>query len=213
MANQLNSGSLDTLKVGQTLLTKVFKTKREGMVQIEIAEKVSNPNSTSALGEGFTTFYSFANGGTGKPRRFWNPIEAIYLEAMLDIENLDIENGEYVLDPETGKEYMDLNILNPTAYINPQTGEAVKLRMRGRVIETVEGKQYDIDNQRYKVNPSTKDPVLHDGNYIYNKNQILFVQDISDDLVLPHIFLTADTVKSTSAVKEDVIESMDLNML
>ena len=49
MANQLKSGTLDTLKTGQTLLTKVYKTKKEGMVQIEIAEKVSNPNATSAL--------------------------------------------------------------------------------------------------------------------------------------------------------------------
>ena len=43
MANQLNSGTLDTLKTGQTLLTKVIKTKKDGMVQIELAEKISNP--------------------------------------------------------------------------------------------------------------------------------------------------------------------------
>ena len=92
MANALNSGTLDTLKTGQTLLTKVYKTKKEGMVQIEIAEKVSNPNATSALGDGFQTFYSFSNGSTGKPRRFWDPVEAIYLETMLQIPNLDIEN-------------------------------------------------------------------------------------------------------------------------
>ena len=215
MANQLNSGTLDTLKTGQTLLTKVIKTKKDGMVQIELAEKISNPNATSALGEGFQTFYSFANGSTGKPRRFWDPIEAIYLETMLQITNLDIENGVYALNPDTGKEEMELNILNPTAYVNPQTGETVELRMRGRIIETVEGREYDVDNNRYKINPSTKDPVLHGGNYIYNKNQILFVQDISDDLVLPHVFLASDTVSVTSKVEndEEVIEETDLSMI
>ena len=215
MANQLNSGSLDTLKTGQTLLTRVIKTKKDGMVQIELAEKISNPNATSALGEGFQTFYSFSNGSSGNPRRFWDPVEAIYLETMLQIPNLDIENGVYTLNPDTGKEEMELNILNPTAYVNPQTGEAVELRMRGRVIETTEGKQYDVDNERYKINPSTKDPVLHGGNHIYNKNQILFVQDISDDLVLPHVFLASDTVSVTSKVEndEEVIEAVDLSMI
>ena len=29
MANQLNSGTLDALKTGQTLLTKVIKTKKD----------------------------------------------------------------------------------------------------------------------------------------------------------------------------------------
>lgn len=215
MANQLNSGTLDALKTGQTLLTKVIKTKKDGMVQIELAEKISNPNAVSALGEGFQTFYSFANGSTGKPRRFWDPIEAIYLETMLNVTNLDIENGVYTLNPDTGKEEMELNILNPTAYVDPQTGEAVELRMRGRVIETVEGKEYDVDNNRYKINPSTKDPVLHGGNYIYNRNQILFVQDISDDLVLPHVFLASDTVSVTSKVENDekMIEEVDLSMI
>tara|TARA_R100000808_G_C2106797_1_gene122133 strand:- start:39 stop:680 length:642 start_codon:yes stop_codon:yes gene_type:complete len=213
MANQLNSGALDTLKTGQTLLTKVYKTKKAGMVQIEIAERIDNPNATSSLGEGFTTFYSFANGSTGKPRRFWDPIEAIYLETMLQIPNLDIENGEYATDVETGKEYMELNILNPTAYVNPQTGEAVELRMRGRVIETTEGKEYDINNQRYKVNPSTKEPVLHGGNYIYNKNQILFVENTSDELVLPHVFLASDTVSVTSKVESEETVVEEMNML
>jgi len=215
MANVLNSGTLDTLKTGQTLLTKVYKTKKEGMVQIEIAEKVSNPNATSALGDGFQTFYSFSNGSTGKPRRFWDPVEAIYLETMLQIPNLDIENGVYTLNPDTGKEEMQLNILNPTAYVNPQTGEAVELRMRGRVIETTEGRQYDVDNERYKINPSTKDPVLHGGNYIYNKNQIPFVENTSDDLVLPHVFLASDTVSVTSKVEsnETVVEEVDLDMI
>ena len=79
MANQLKSGTLDTLKTGQTLLTKVIKTQKDGMVQIEIAEKVANPNAKSSLGEGFQTMYSFANGNTGgSPRRFWNPIEKTY---------------------------------------------------------------------------------------------------------------------------------------
>ena len=215
MANQLNSGTLDTLKTGQALLTKVVKTKRDGMVQIELAEKISNPNAASSLGEGFQTFYSFANGNTGRPRRFWDPIEAIYLETMLKIPNLDIENGVYTLNSETGKEEMELNILNPTAYVDPQTGEAFELRMRGRVIETVEGKEWDVDNSRYKINPTTKDPILHGGNYIYNRNQILFVQDISDDLVLPHVFLASDTTSVTSKVEsnEEVVEEVDLNMI
>ena len=218
MANQLKSGTLDTLKIGQTLLTKVIKTQKDGMVQIEIAEKVVNPNAKSSLGEGFQTMYSFANGNTGgNPRRFWDPIENIYLETMLNIEGLDLDHGVYTFNEDTGKEEMVLNILNPTAYVDPQTGEAVELRMRARVIETTEGSNYDIDNSRYKQNPTTKEPTLHNGNYIYNKNQILFVEDTSDDVKIPHVFLASDVVSVTSKVEatseEEVVGSVDLDML
>ena len=218
MANQLKSGTLDTLKTGQTLLTKVIKTQKDGMVQIEIAEKVANPNAKSSLGEGFQTMYSFANGNTGgSPRRFWNPIENIYLETMLNVEELDLDHGTYTFNEDTGKEEMVLNILNPTAYVDPQTGEEVELRMRGRVIETTEGSDYDVENGRYKKNPTTQDPILHDGNYIYNKNQILFVADTSDDVKIPHVFLASDVVSVTSKVEdtteEEVVGSVDLDMI
>ena len=218
MANQLKSGTLDTLKTGQTLLTKVIKTQKDGMVQIEIAEKVSNPNTKSSLGDGFQTMYSFANGNTGgSPRRFWNPVENIYLETMLNIEGLDLDHGVYTFNENTGKEEMVLNILNPTAYVDPQTGEAVELRMRGRVIETTEGSDYDVDNSRYKKNPTTKEPILHNGNYVYNKNQLLFVADTSDDVKIPHVFLASDVVSVTSKVEatseEEVVGSVDLDMI
>ena len=52
MANQLNSGSLDTLKIGQTVLTKVTRVKGS-KVQMEIAERIQNPNAVSGLGDGF----------------------------------------------------------------------------------------------------------------------------------------------------------------
>ena len=222
MANQLNvAGNLEnnqrqtaellkSLKVGQTLLTKVIKTKRDGMVQIEIAERVTNPNATSSLGDGVQTMYAFANGNSGSPRRFWGPIETIYLETMLDVEDLDLENGEYAQEPNSRvvmKQVMYLNIINPTAYFSPHTGEACEVRMRARVVETTD----ETAGGDYKINPTTKDPVLHNGQHIYNKNMILFTENLSDDAVIEHVFLASDVASVTSKVEEaEVLESIDL---
>ena len=199
MANQLNSGKLDTLKTGQTLLTKVIKTSTN-KIQVELAEKINNPN-TATSATGFSNALGMMNFGdsrftaAGKPRRHWASVEPFALETMLNIEGLDLENGIYTLNPETGKEEMVLNILNPVAYVDPATGESIEKRFRIRIIETIDGTDWDIENNRYKTRGKGGDPVLHKGHYIYNRNQVVFADDLSDTVEVPHVFLPSDSLR------------------
>lgn len=227
MANQLNSGTLDTLKVGQTLLTKVTKVKGN-KVQAEFAERIQNPNAVSGLGDGFENALGMLNASddrfsAGKPRRHWPAVEALDLEVMLNVEGLDLENGEYVTETiETSAgpkqvEVMSLDILNPTAYVNPATGEAIEKRMRLRIVETVDGTEWDTANHETKAKRrgAGGEFMLHGGNYIFNRNQIIFADDLSDNVKVPHTFLASDTASVTSTVEndEEVIEEVDLSMI
>ena len=225
MANQLNSGSLDTLKIGQTVLTKVTRVKGS-KVQMEIAERIQNPNAVSGLGDGFENALGMMNASddrfsAGKPRRHWPAVEALDLEVMLNIEGLDLENGEYKIETvETENvpkevETMELNNLNPTAYVNPATGEEIEKRMRLRIVETTEGTEWDKAHPETKAKKRGKggDFILHNGNYIFNRNQILFADNLGDDVKVPHVFLAPDTVSVTSKVEsgeQTVVESVDL---
>ena len=220
MANQLNSGKLDTLKTGQTLLTKVIKTSTN-KVQIELAERINNPNATTT-DDGFSNALGMMNSSdsrftaAGKPRRHWASVEPFALETMLNIEGLDLENGIYTMNPETGKEEMVLNILNPVAYVDPSTAESIEKRFRIRIVETIDGTDWDVENNRYKTRGKGGDPVLHKGHYIYNKNQVVFADDLSDDVKVPLVFLASDTVSVQSKVdstQEKVVEEVDLNMI
>ena len=219
MANQLNSGTLTALKTGQTLLTKVIKTSTN-KVQVEFAEKITNPNATSSsLGSGFSNALGALNFGddrftqVGGVRYHWASIEPEALEIMLDIEHLDLVGGEYTFETDSNgkqKEIMYLNISNPMCIVDPSTGDASPKRFRIRIVETTDGTDYDVENARYKTRGKGGEPVLHNGNYVYNRNQILFAEDLSDKVEVPHIFLASDTVSVTSKVESTDQVTMDM---
>tara|TARA_R110002020_G_scaffold109623_3_gene253588 strand:+ start:173 stop:877 length:705 start_codon:yes stop_codon:yes gene_type:complete len=234
MANQLSSGSLDTLKVGQTLLTKVIKTKTN-KIQIEIAERVVNPNSTSSLGDGFENALAMFNASdenfkAGKARMTWSSTVPEDFEILLNVDELDLVNGGFTIGGKTydyeyemdskgrEKEVMYLNILNPKAIIDPTTAEVLEnpKRLRLRIVETVDGTDWDQENNKYKTRGKGGDPVLHNGNYIYFRNQVVFSQDLSDNVKVPHIFLASDVTSVTSkveVVEDEVVSEMDISML
>ena len=221
MANQLNSGSLDTLKVGQTLLTKVTRTSTN-KVQIEIAEKIQNTTSTSSLGDGFSNALSMLNASdgafsAGKPRRHWAAVEPIDLEMMLNIDGLDLETGDYkteTVQTSNGPKQVEviyLNILNPQANVDPTTGESIAERMRLRIVETTEGNEWDTAHPQTKAKRRGKggDYILHNGNYIFNKNQILFSKDLSDAVKIPHVFLASDATSMTTRIENTITETVE----
>ena len=220
MANQLNSGTLTALKTGQTLLTKVIKTSTN-KVQVEFAEKITNPNAgSSSLGDGFSNALGAMNFGddrfsqNGGVRYHWASIEPEALEIMLDINNLDLVGGEYTFETDSNgkqKEIMYLNISNPMCIVDPSTGDTSPKRFRIRIIETTDGTDYDVENARYKTRGKGGDPVLHNGDYVYNRNQILFAEDLSDEVEVPHVFLASDTVSVTSKVEST--DQVTMNMM
>ena len=219
MANQLNSGTLTALKTGQTLLTKVIKTSTN-KIQVEFAERITNPNASgSSLGAGFSNALGALNFGDdrfaqiGGTRYHWASVEPEALEIMLNVEGLDLVGGEYTFETDAQgrqKEVMYLNILNPMVVVDPSTGDTTPKRFRICIVETTEGTDYDVENNRYKTRGKGGDPVLHNGNYIYNRNMILFAEDLSDDVKVPHVFLSADTVSVTSKVETAEEVTMDM---
>ena len=221
MANQLNEGGkeraqelISSLKVGQTLLTKVIQTSNPNLVRIELVERIAKNNSTKSTNEGITSMYEMSMGTSSSLQYFWQPADIDNVEAWLNIDELDLRRVEFTTEYDSkgvAREVYYLNAAQPTAYVNPTTGEAVELRLRGRIIETLEGKDWDIDNGKYKINHSTKDPVLHNKQYIYYKNTICFTDNLEDDFKsVPHVFLASDTVSVTSKVESTDEVTMDM---
>tara|TARA_R110000737_G_scaffold268975_2_gene276320 strand:- start:2822 stop:3481 length:660 start_codon:yes stop_codon:yes gene_type:complete len=218
MANQLKSGAITSLKTGQTLLTKVTKTNTN-KIQVEFVERITNPNATaSGMSDGFSNALGAMNFGddrfaqTGGVRYHWASIEPEALEIMLDVEGLDLVSGEYTFETVNGKqkEVMYLNIANPTCIVDPSSGDTTPKRFRIRIVETTDGTDFDVENSRHKTKGKGGDAVLHNGNYIYNRNQILFAENLSDDVNVPHVFLASDTVSVTTKVEQEEAITMDM---
>ena len=131
---------------------------------------------------------------------------------MLEVSGLDLVGGEYTFETVNGKqkEAMYLNIANPTCVVDPSSGDTTAKRFRIRIVETTDGTDFDVENGRYKTKGKGGDAVLHNGNYIYNRNQILFAENLSDDVKVPHVFLASDTVSVTSKVEAMDEVSMDM---
>tara|TARA_R100000541_G_scaffold41593_1_gene49027 strand:+ start:1844 stop:2437 length:594 start_codon:yes stop_codon:yes gene_type:complete len=166
MANQLNSGSLDTLKVDEVLLTHVEKTANGGFR----AEFVQNINRG-----GDTTDDVLAMMNASDPRfkrgsktYNWTKSTITDLETLLNVPGLDIENSEFVaITSKTGKvrEVTYLNILNPE-----YNGQKVSVQ----ITETTEATDWQRDNDTgYKVNPATSEVLTKDGKNIYRNTKLV----------------------------------------
>ena len=224
MANQLNEGGkpraqelMSSLKVGQTLLTKVIKTSNPDYVRMELVERIAKSNSKPS-DDGILSMYEMSRGANSSLQYFWQPVSVDHLQAWLDIPELDIALAEFTTEVDSkgkSREVYYLNVPQPTAYVNPATGEAIEVRMHGRIIETTEGQDWQVENNDVKRNPSTGDAITHNGNYVYYNNKIVFTADVSDNAKVPHVFLANDVQSVTSKVeaKEEVEEAVQLDMM
>ena len=126
MANQLNSGSLDTLKPNETLLLQARKVAN-GKIQLEVAEQIqvsdSPMNVLGMLNKSDDRFKSNA-------RRTWITAEPTDATELFDI-NFGTDAEWYMGTSKSGAqvELLDLNVLNPV--IND-------MRCRILVTETIE---------------------------------------------------------------------------
>ena len=113
MKKQLNlrdSGSIDTLEEGDSLLLSLQKTKSEaGLVQIRLLEIVRPDPEQS--GDLKLLFQSITRYYDPKPRHAWIPIGFAELEAFFGIK---VSERDKWTTNDKGKEELELNILNPT---------------------------------------------------------------------------------------------------
>ena len=207
MSNQLNSGDLSSLQVGETLLTQARKIAN-GKIQLEFAEKVTaKDRPLSALTVLNASDVRFSSGA----RRGWATAE---IEDASNVFGINFgDDGDWVMgETLSGKsaEFLQLNILNP---------EFNNLRFRVRVVESTEPtasqQKYadelgvDVIDTQAKRAGKGGDHILHQGNHIF-MNSYVDLLPLNDNP--EHIFLKSDTANSTltanTGVKADEVEIM-----
>jgi len=189
MANLLHSGDLNTLKLGQTLLTR-FRKIEGGFVQMELAEVKEGSRGLSAA---FVFNQSDNRFSRNSARRAWQPATPADIESTLGISVGDDQAWEM---DETGNEILTVNILNPVANYEGQ-----EFPLRVQIIETTEPTDWQAANVQSSAKRKGKggDFILHNGDYIFTRSSIIFNEPAD-------VFLDADTAET----KRPVIERVDV---
>ena len=189
MANLLHSGDLNTLKLGQTLLTR-FRKIEGGFVQMELAEVKEGSRGLSAA---FVFNQSDNRFSRNSARRAWQPATPADVELTLGLSVGDDQAWEM---DETGNEILTVNILNPVANYEGQ-----EFPLRVQIIETTEPTDWQAANVQSSAKRKGKggDFILHNGDYIFTRSSIIFNEPVD-------VFLDADTAET----KKPVIERVDV---
>jgi hypothetical protein len=183
MNNTINSGSLQGLQAGQTLLVSARKVAGN-KVQLEFAEIVrTQSTAASPLALFNKSDDRFSQGGA---RRAWLTAEPKDASAYLSIDVTD-SNPNWTVD-SMGREVISLNILNPVANI---AGEQIPLKLE--VVETTTPTEYQAANLETAAKRRGKDGafITHKGMYIFANTRIAFHK-------ANHVFLEADAAAATT---------------
>tara|TARA_R110002074_G_scaffold116259_3_gene247482 strand:+ start:753 stop:1355 length:603 start_codon:yes stop_codon:yes gene_type:complete len=192
MENVLNSGELNSLKMGQVLLTQVRKIGG-GFMEMEIAEV---KEGSRGLSPAFLFNKSDSRFSANSARRAWQNATPSDLEELLGIKVDDAQNWEI---NDRGFEVLVMNILNPVA--NYEGAEYV---MRAQIQETITGDEYQVANVSKAAKRKGKEGpyILHQGNYIFTNASVVFTEP-------QDIYLTADTTSTTSNVVQEAGVEVD----
>jgi hypothetical protein len=182
--NIINSGSLQGLQAGQTLLVSARKVAGQ-KIQLEFAEVISSGNVANPLAMFNKSDSRFSSGGA---RRAWLTAEPTDATNTLGIDITD-SNPDWTVDV-MGREILELNILNPVA----KFGDDELIPLKVEVIETVEPTEYQALNLQTAAKRKGKDGdfITHKGMYIFANTRIAFHK-------ASHVFLEADTAPAVAA--------------
>ena len=189
MANLLHSGDLNTLKLGQTLLTR-FRKIEGGFVQMELAEVKEGSRGLSAA---FVFNQSDNRFSRNSARRAWQPATPADVQSALGISVGDDQAWEM---DDMGNEILNVSILNPVASFEGQ-----EFPLRVQIVETTEPTEW----QRANINTAAKrkgrdgEFILHNGEYIFTRSSIVFNEPVD-------MYLDADT----APVQKATIEKVDI---
>jgi len=158
--NELNSGALETLVAGDTLLISARKIAN-GKISLEFAEKITaTDRPVSALTLLNASDDRFSSGA----RRGWATAEPVDASKAIGINFGD--DGEWYASDRG--EMMDLDILNP-AYNG--------VRFRVQITETTEPTEWQADNLEKSAKRAGKDGdfITNDGDYIFSNSDIVLI--------------------------------------
>lgn len=177
MGNIINSGSLETLTPGNSLLVQAIQVAN-GKVQLEMAERLEGGSSSNPLAVFNKSDDRFSQGGA---RRAWLTCEPSDASELLGV---DLTSG-YSTDAR-GKSVKALNVLNPTVGDSP---------LRVQVTETLEPTEWQAMNIETAAKRRGKDGdfITHQGMYIFANTSVVFGEPT-------HTFLTADAPASTGGI-------------
>jgi len=181
MENQTNTGTLETLTPGQTLLVHARKVNG-GKLQLEFAEKLQQADRpVNALAVFNKSDDRFSNGAGA--RRAWMTVEPSDASEILGIDLSD--ESKYDTD-EMGRDIMTLNILNPKA------GDHT---LRVQIVETTNASEWDAANieTRAKRRGRDGDFITHKGMYIFTQSTVVFGEP-------NNVFLEADAPQQNSGI-------------
>lgn len=182
--NTLNSGSLQGLQMGQTLMVSARKVagNKIQMELAEVLEKESAAVNPLAIFNGSDS--RFSQGGA---RRAWLTAEPKDASKYLGIDVTD-SNSNWRVDA-TGRELLDLNILNPVAIISGQS-----FALKVQVTETTVPTEYQENNLETAAKRKGKDGdfITHKGMYIFANTSVVFNK-------ANHVFLESDAVAASTA--------------
>ena len=190
MENVLMSGELNSLKLGQTLLTK-FRKVANGFISVELAEVKEGSRGPSAA---FIFNKSDERFTRNSARRAWQSGQPADLEEALGVDLSDNANWEF---DDAGNEILQVNILNPVVKFEEST-----FAMRVQIVETTEANDWQAANVQTAAKRKGRDGeyIMHDGEYIFTNASIVFTEP-------QDVYLKADT---TPVVKISETEKVDV---
>ncbi len=182
--NQLSSGSLETLQVGETLLISARQVAN-GKLSLEFAEKITaKDRPVSALTVLNASDDRFSSGA----RRGWATAEPVDASSAFGVNFGD--DGEWYTS-EKG-EMMDLDILNP---------EFNGVRFRVQITESTEPSEWQAENVERAAKKAGRDGdhITHEGNYIFSNTDVVLDE-------ANHTFLQPDSTGVSSPKAIPAIE-------
>lgn len=206
--NVINSGNLDTLKTGETLLLRARKVKN-GKVQFEWAEKIKTDarGSRTAVSRFNASDPAFSSGA----QRAWFSGTVEDAKAALGIDLGDDNSGWYMDQHPNGgedQEVIDLNILNP---VDIETGEIYKME----ITETVEPNEWQAANSDKAAKTAGKGGphILHGGQLIFRNTNIIGIDPNDENSKVNHLFLKPDPRTVDNQLTDEVLDFEEVSML
>lgn len=163
--NITNSGSLDGIKAGQTLLLSARKVSGN-KVQLEFGEIISNGNTANPLAMFNKSDDRFSS---GKARRAWLTAEPKDAAVLLGLDISD-SNPNWTVD-QMGREILPLNVLNPVAIVGDE-----QIPLKVEIVETIEPTDWQAQNLDTAAKRRGADGsfITHKGMYIFANTRIAF---------------------------------------
>jgi hypothetical protein len=173
-----------SLKTGESLLTQIRLVKN-GKIEVELAEKVANPNKKNVGRSLVLTTLNASDAAFSQSgaRRAWTTATAVDLKKAIPEISAQV-------DACTAGEYHNIVICGVK---NPKlNGMTLRIQVRETVVPT----EYQSENMEKEAKRPNKDGdiLCHNGSPIFSNTEITV------EGMVENVFLTADAVEETTTV-------------